>query len=115
MNITVELVAFMILVIGVITGAWWRVESAVKAAKQESNAIAQLAATKTDILADNLASLRLHVAETYVSKSGLREQTEQIMGAIKDVAGSLAHLNERIDRVIENGPVAAPRRKTTIT
>lgn len=109
MNITFEMVGFLVMIVGVISGAWWRIEAVVRAARGDAMSAANLAATKVDIVSDSLAELRLHVAETYVSKSGLREQTEQIMGAIKDVAGSLAHLNERIDRVIENGPVAAKR------
>lgn len=98
------------LIIGAVVSAWWRVETIVKTSKEEAIAVANLASARANILADGLAALRLHVAETYVSKSGLREQTEQIMGAIKDVAGSLAHLNERIDRVIEDRTSSAARR-----
>lgn len=56
------------------------------------------------------AALAAHVAETYVSKAGLREQTEQIRGALRGVSDSLAYLNSRIDSVIEGRPSARPRK-----
>lgn len=113
MNITAELVGFIILVMGVVSAAWFRVESSLSAVKREMSVSISIAQTRAELVAVQLSEYKLHVAETYVSKSGLREQTEQIMGAIKDVAGSLAHLNERIDRVIEDRPAAVPRRIPT--
>jgi hypothetical protein len=116
MTVTTELVGFIITVLGVVTAAWLRVEAIVRAAK--ADALAAAAAAKADALAasttaglcaEALAAHRLHVAETYVSKAGLREQTEQIMGAIRGVSETLSHLNERIDRVIDGQPVSRRR------
>lgn len=115
MTITTELVGFIITVLGFVTAAWVRVEAIVRAAKADALAAAAVAkadaaaaSSKAGLCADALAAHRLHVAETYVSKAGMREQTEQIMGAIRGVSETLSHLNERIDRVIEGQP--APRR-----
>jgi hypothetical protein len=108
-TITTEFVTFLVLVIGIVTGAWWRVESVVKAAKDEAINAAMLASAKASVLADALSAHRLHVAETYVSKAGMREQTEQIMDAIKGVADRLGQINERMDRWTESRP---PPRKT---
>jgi hypothetical protein len=52
---------------------------------------------------DDLAAHKLHVAETYVSKQGHREATEQIMDAIGAVKTSIDGTNQRIDRILENG------------
>lgn len=109
MTITSELVGFVILIIGFVTGAWVRIESIVNRARSEAMTAAATAATKAEATAAALAAHQLHVSETYVSKTGLREQTDRIMGAIKDVGGQLGHLNERIDRVIEGQP-QPPRR-----
>ena len=50
---------------------------------------------------DDLSAYKLHVAETYVTKKGLQEQTAQIMSAIRSVADSVEQLNQRIDRLLE--------------
>lgn len=100
-------VGFFILVSGTLWGIWWKIDGAIQRSKQDALQAAQLAAAKADILASSLAEHRLHVAEVYVSKQGLREQTEQIMAAIKGVSDTLAHVTERLDRVIEG---RVPRR-----
>lgn len=111
MTITSELVGFVILIIGFVTGAWVRIEAIVNRARSEAMTAAAMAANRADVTAAALAEHRLHVSETYVSKVGLREQTERIMGAIEGVGGQVSHLNERIDRVIEGQP-APPSRRT---
>ena len=50
----------------------------------------------------DLAAYRLHVAETYVSKQGLRETTEQLMDAIQGVKAAVDHMTVRVDRIVEN-------------
>ncbi|PZU95024.1 MAG: hypothetical protein DI527_02030 [Chelatococcus sp.] len=109
MAITSELVGFVILILGFVTTAWVRVEAIVNRARSEAMTAAAVASARADATAAGLAEHRLHVAETYVSKVGLREQTERIMAAIEGVGGQVSHLNERIDRVIEGQP-PSPRR-----
>lgn len=115
MTVTTELVGFIILVLGFVTGAWVRIEAIVTRARTESLAAAQIAANRAEVTASALAEHRLHVAETYVSKVGLREQTERIMAAIEGVGGQVSHLNERIDRVIEGQPAPPSRRGAKAT
>lgn len=59
-----------------------------------------------------LAAYKLHVAETYTTKSGMHEQTQQVMLAIRDVGTDVEQLNQRIDRILERTPAphtAAPQ------
>jgi hypothetical protein len=103
-------VMFGLAVLGAVAGAWWRVESAVAKAKSEALLASTTAALRADLAHTALAEHKLHVAEAYVSKQGLREQMEPLFDAVKDVSGQVRHLSERLDRVFE-----APRaqRKTT--
>ena len=50
---------------------------------------------------DELTDYRLHIAEHYVTKRGLTEQTVQIMAAIGGLDDSFKQLNQRIDRLLE--------------
>jgi hypothetical protein len=50
---------------------------------------------------DDLAALRLHTAETYVTKAGMSEQTAQIMKDIESVGAKVDHLNGRIDGLMQ--------------
>jgi len=86
----IALVGVVVLILGSIAGVWWRVEAKIVSAHNEASAaLAQLAAH------------RLHVAEMYVTKAGMTEQTAQIMGAIHGIGVDIRQLNERIDRMIE--------------
>ena len=109
MTITSELVTFVIGLIAFVTGAWVRVETIVNRVRADAMAAAAVATAKAEATQASLAAHQLHVSETYVSKTGLREQTDRIMSAIKDVGGQVGHLNERIDRVIEGQPQPARR------
>jgi major membrane immunogen (membrane-anchored lipoprotein) len=61
---------------------------------------------KADAVASDFAKYQTHVAETYVSKQGLREVRDEIMSGVREIKESVAHLNERIDGVIGS---TAPR------
>ena len=69
---------------------------------------------------DDLAAHKLHCAETYVSKEGLREVRDEIMHGVRDlrasvdqsmrdVKASVDGLNQRIDRVAERTPASRAR------
>ena len=58
---------------------------------------------------DDLSSHRLYVAEHYVTKQGLTEQTTQIMKAIDGVGDRLDGVNQRLDRVFETPKTTRPR------
>lgn len=90
MTITTELVAFIILVFGAVSGVWWRVEGKVKGAEDKAGAVGA-----------ELAAYRTHVAETYVTKAGLSEQTSQIMKALDSVGAKIDRTNERLDNLMQ--------------
>jgi uncharacterized protein YpmB len=89
--ITTELVLFLVAVLGAIAGVWWRVEARIEAAKAlAAHAVAELADYKT------------HVAETYITKEGLREQTGQVMAGIGELKASITSVHGRIDSIMIN-------------
>jgi len=92
MTITWEVVAAFLTVLGFVSGVWWRVEGMIR-----KNT-------------DDLAAHRLEVAQSYVTKAGLQEQTMQIMKAIDGVSGKLDHLNGRIDGLMQ--PKSVPRSRS---
>lgn len=94
MTITWEVISAVIVVFGVLSSVWWRVEGMIRATT------------------DALAAHKLEVAERYVTKAGLTEQTAQLMKAIDGVSGKLDHLNGRIDGLMQP-KAAATRARTT--
>lgn len=66
---------------------------------------------KIGVVRDDLALHKLHIAEHYVSKQGLRETTEQIMAAISGVKDAVDNMTLRVDRIVENQ--ANPRDRST--
>lgn len=91
MNITWEVVAAGITVLGFVSGIWWRVEGMIR-----KNT-------------DDLAAHKLHAAETFVSKAGLREVEGRIMDAINAVGSQVSGMSGRIDRLMER-PATSTRR-----
>lgn len=108
MNITSELVVFMLTIAGVAGTIWFRIERMVQSARADAiaaadktNLSALAATTKVEMVRSALTELRVHIAETYVSKSGLREQVGQVLDLVRDVQSDVGSINERLDRVIE--------------
>ncbi|MDW9463701.1 hypothetical protein GOA57_28075 [Sinorhizobium meliloti] len=93
-------VGFMVMLAGAGWRVWARVEAKVKVAED-----------KADRVAADLAAQRLHVAETYITKQGMREATESIMEAISGVKTAVDHMTLRVDRIVENQ--AKPRSTRT--
>ena len=92
MNITWEVVAAVITVLGFVSGIWWRVEGMIR-----KNT-------------DDLAAHKLHVAETYTTKASLAEQTQQIMRAIESLGDKIDRMDGRIDGVMK--AKTTPRSRT---
>lgn len=91
---TPEQMVYLVLAIaGAVGAAYWRFSTVIADVREE------------------LADHRLHVAETYITKAGLRETTDQIISAVNGVKTDVHSLNERIDRIIEHQQPA--RRRTT--
>lgn len=108
MTITSELVGFMLTVAGVAAGVWLRIETMIRSARADAIAAAEkaglsalAATTKVEMVQSALTELRVHIAETYASKTGLSEQIGQVMDLVRDVQGDVGSINDRLDRVIE--------------
>lgn len=84
-------VGFFVMLLGALGGIYWRFNDAIGKVR------------------DDLADHKLHVAERYVSKEGLREQTAQLMEAIGGVKAAVDGMTMRIDRVVENQRPKSPR------
>lgn len=83
-------VGFFVMIVGAGWRVWSRVEDKVKVAEG-----------KADDASRDLAAHRLHVAETYVTKAGMSEQTAQIMKAIDSVGAKIDRTNERLDSLMQ--------------
>ncbi|RUW52990.1 MAG: hypothetical protein E5Y51_23420 [Mesorhizobium sp.] len=85
---TPEQMVYLVLAVGGAVGsAYWRFSTIISKVR------------------DELAAHKLHTAETYVTKTGMQEQTQAIMKAIDSVAERLDGMNSRLDRVFEAKPV----------
>lgn len=111
MTITTELVVFILAILGALGGVWARIETIVSRARSEALLAANTAASRADVVAAGLSDLRLHVAQSYVSKEGLREQMSQLVDLVRDVQNDVGQVNSRLDRVIEGRSRSAHPRK----
>ena len=106
---------FFVLLFGFLFGIWKYVDAKISAAKMEASGAASAASAMASLAREELAAHRLHVAETCVRKSGLREQTEQIMGAIGAVKDTVDKMTLRVDRIVENNQSRARRGALELT
>ncbi|PBC02664.1 hypothetical protein [Mesorhizobium sp. WSM3860] len=109
-------IAFLLAVVSAVAGLWWRIEAAIKSARDEvkkdahdAHARADMAIASVSLLAEQLAAHKLHVAETYITKAGLREFRDEVMTGVRDLKGSVSTLHERMDRFIESDKIARHR------
>jgi hypothetical protein len=79
-------VGFFVTLVGAVASVWFRIEGKVKQA-----------ADKADAVATALAEHKLHTSEHYVSKTGLREMRDEILGAMVSIKEDLRHITLRID------------------
>jgi uncharacterized protein YpmB len=95
-------VGFFVMLLGAISGVWWRIEGRVDRAKSEAVQKATEAALEAASVRADLAAHKLHVAEHYITKAGMRETRDEIMDAIHGVKTAVDHMVVRVDRVVEN-------------
>ncbi|MEH6718819.1 MAG: hypothetical protein V7704_08055 [Aurantimonas endophytica] len=109
-------VIFFLAVLGSISALWWRIEGKVESAKSEAlrevEKAEKSAHTRADAVSQmasltnmQLAEYKTHVAETYITKAGMRESTEHIMEAIGGMRSSIDSLSGRVDRVLDTRPI----------
>lgn len=73
-----------------------RIGAAVKDALDRAAAAGALATLTQTMLAEH----KLHVAENYITKAGMREMRDEIMTGVRELKGSVSGLHERIDQII---------------
>jgi hypothetical protein len=95
-------VGFFMAISGALWGVWWRIEGRVDRAKAEAVQKATEAATEAASVRADLAAHKLHVAEHYITKAGMRETRDEIMDAIHGVKTAVDHMTARVDRIVEN-------------
>lgn len=88
---------------------WWRIEGRIKEARQDAGKQADAASSQAIHTASQLAEYKTHVAETYVSKEGHKQSTDQIMTAIVSVKTAVEGTNQRIDRLFDGPPARRGR------
>lgn len=107
--ITGPQIVFMLVVLGTVAGAWWRVEAAIAKAKNDALLRAEAALALATLLREELSAHKLHVAERYITKEGMREVRDEILSAMRDLKSTVEHLSERIDRVADGPPKSRQR------
>lgn len=92
---------FALAVISFFVAGFWRMWGLIKDVRAEANLRAEATIVQASALREELHEHKLHVAESYVSKAGLREVTDQIMDAISGVGQQISGLSGRVDRLME--------------
>lgn len=95
-------VTFFMAISGALWAVWWRIEGRVDRAKAEAVQKATEAAVEAASVRADLAAHKLHVAEHYITKAGMRETRDEIMDAIHGVKTAVDHMTARVDRIVEN-------------
>ncbi|MDI6027039.1 hypothetical protein QBK99_12645 [Corticibacterium sp. UT-5YL-CI-8] len=103
-------VGFFVMLFGFVFGLWKYIESRINTARGEVSMKADGAAALASLARQELSDHKLHVAETYISKAGHRESTDQVMEAISAVKTAIDGTNLRIDRMWESHAKPSPRR-----
>lgn len=121
-GLVLQIVAATLTLLGIFIGGFWRMWGLIKSVRDEANtkidevrdeanlrAEASLAVSRS--AKDELAAHKLHTAESYITKAGMRETTEQIMDAIGSLGAQITSMNGRIDRMLERptARTSAPR------
>lgn len=101
-TITPQLVLFIITILGAAGAVWFRIESKVDKAKAESTKTAVDATTKAHDVAKDLAAHKLHVAEVYITKEGMRTVRDEIITAVSSVKDDVGRISDRMDRMYES-------------
>ncbi|MER8481162.1 hypothetical protein [Mesorhizobium sp. M1322] len=102
-------IGFFITVSGALWVIWWRIEGKVEAVRAEAQRAADAAAALAIQAKDETAAHRLYVAQTYITKEGLRDVRDEIMSAMHDIKGAIETVGGRIDGMYQTG--STPRQR----
>lgn len=86
---------------GLVLTIWWKVEGRINGASDRADSVER-----------DLSAYKLHVSETYSTKSGMKEIKDEILGAVSGIRDDVRHLATRIDTMHEAASKARPRRPT---
>lgn len=106
----VQIIGVVLTLLGFVIAGFWRVWGLIKDVRTEAAARAEAAVALSTLSRDELSAHRLHVAETYVTKAGMTEQTDRIMRSLEGVADKIDRTNERLDSLMLQKPT--PRTRT---
>lgn len=87
MAITGEMITLFVIVMGLIGGAWWRIEGRLSDQDKERTR-----------LREELAAYKLYVAQNHVSAEALREAEKRLITAIEKLADRLDMIAERLEQ-----------------
>lgn len=126
-----EQVVFYITVLAAIAGVWFRIETAINAARKDAIAHADKTSTVvTDTVRDVLekqglmhAQLNMHrdqfleykaeAADKFVKRDDLRTMKDEVISGIRDLKVTVSELHGRMDRVLENELISNKERRNT--
>jgi hypothetical protein len=103
------IVGFFVMLAGTGWGIWWKIDGRIKDGEKATGERLRTAEERADRTSADLASYKLHVAETFATKASQAEQTAQLLRAIEGVGNRIDGVHERLDRLYENQPA----RRTT--
>lgn len=109
MSLTVEITALIALFVAG-SGVFWRFWGLIEKAKADASLRAEAAHMLASTTKAELAEHKLHIAEKYVTKEGMTEQTDRIIRTITDVGARVDGLGSRLDRFYDNQPPTRTRR-----
>lgn len=87
-QVVVSVGGLLIALIGMGFGFWKYFEGKIERTRSDANIAVGGAKVDLGVVAKELATYQRHVAETYVTKAGMQEQTMQILKAIDGMSGT---------------------------
>ncbi|WP_210384319.1 hypothetical protein [Rhizobium lusitanum] len=113
--VTWEVLSWLIVAItfaiGLCFGAFWKIWSLIDQVRKEANEkIADLDEEISESK-EAVSEYKTHIAETYVTKAGMQEQTSQLLRALEGIGKRIDGLNDRLDRIYD-GPATTRRSRS---
>lgn len=103
-------VGFIVLLLGSAFGVWKYVDAKLVSMRDETGKSVQGATALSHLALEKIHEHKLHVAETYLTKQGMREAIEPVMDAIHGVKSAVDRMGGRIDGIYHT---ATPRARKT--
>lgn len=100
----IPFVGVILALFGAMFGVWKYVDAKITAARKDAEIKADSAAELARLTHGELAAHKLHIAENYVSKQGLKETRDEILKAVGGLRDDFRHLTSRLDSLHERKP-----------